>query len=391
MARGRSNSPIAALAPSIQSIPVNDCLIAFGKAAKNATPEQWFEIHQLLVGRLSGGGRYGNEEMQTEEESEKPATLSKEVIELWKPLIARTEPIPKSSSRDYFNSYGAKTLGDASILLLEFSKSPEALYNLYYISQIEESSNAIMEFSRKRITALTSGQEPEPWPSSENVSEERHEEISDKITTLKAEDIIPFSKSLNRDERLALIEIIQALAEEDKTPAGIVELRQTIVSTKPVFDQHHDAEAAAKLGIKEGDKITPEFLTKLSDDLLKDPAANSTTVVMFSNAPMYLGSTLYVMTAKGLDPSKIEASGLEYSAYGFEQHAEPEAIAFISIQSSTDMRVMKDGKPVTLESEESALADFTQALEHKGPTLPNIRISILTRADAEKISNLEEE
>lgn len=382
--RRQRSTPITALAPSIQSIPMEECLIAFGKASKLATPEQWMEMHDVLLGRLNRNHHYVEDDSSEETEKD-TATLPKEVIEIWKPLIARTEPIPQDSAQSYFSRYGAQTLGDASTLLLEFSVSPEMIYGIYSIAQIEESSTAIMDFARKRVTALTSGQEPEPWPNSENVSEERQEEISTKLTTLKADEIIPYAKALNRDERLALMEIIQGLAEENTTPPGLLELRQTIVSTKPVFDKDHDPEAAAKLGIKVGDKLTPEFLTKISDDLLKDPAANSTTTVIFSPAPMSLGSGLYVMTAKDLDQTKIQNSGLYYSAQLFQQHGNPEVISTISIHSSTDIRTLKDGKPITLESDESGLADFTKALETKSPTLPHIRISILTREHAEKI------
>ena len=46
-----------------------------------------------------------------------------------------------------------------------------------------------------------------------------------------------------------------------------------------------------------------------------------------------------------------------------------------------------DGKPVTLETEGSGLTALTEALESDSPALPYIRIIVLSRADAEKITN----
>ncbi len=386
--RGESNSPIAALASSIQSIPINECLIAFGKAAKLATPEQWMEIHQVLLGRISRD-EYSVEDGTPVEPEKNATTLPKEVIELWKPLLARTEPISKNQTSTYFIGYGAKTTGDASTLLLELITSPEMVYGLRSIAEIQESPTAIMEFARKRVNAWTSEQKPEPWPSSEIVSEDRQEEISTKLPTLKSDEIIPYAKSLNLNERLVLMGIIESFSEENSTPPNLLELRQVIVSLKPVFDQNHDAEAAAKLGIKVGDRLTPELITKISDDFLKEPAANSKTTVSFMPAFMNLGVALTVNTVKDLTKPDNEINMISYLAQTFQQHGNPDALSFIQSSNSGDARVIQDGKVVTLESEESALTEFTKELQAKAPYISYVIISILTREDAEKISNQE--
>ena len=108
---------------------------------------------------------------------------------------------------------------------------------------------------------------------------------------------------------------------------------------------------------------------------------------MLLPAPLNLGTALYVTSAKDLDTMKLRNSGVQYAAGLFSQHENPEALSVIAVQNTADLRVIKDGKPVTLESESSGLTTLTEALESKSPALPMIRIIVLTRADAEKIIN----
>ena len=379
-------SPIAALAPAIQGMTLHECLTAFGKAHSSASPEQWMEIHQLLLGRIY----YETRNRGGEEEGEGPKALPEDVLNLWKPFVARTDALPeKGDFPKYARAYGAKTTGDASALIIELATSPQLAYTLNNFAQAEGSPEAVMAFVHKRTAAWSSGEKPEEWPSSESVSEERVEEISTKLAALKADEIIPYAETLPISERFALMDIVGGFDEEESAPEGLRELRNTLVSLKPVFDQDHDAEAAAKLGLAVGEKITPELLTKISDTLLLDAANTTTTTVMFFPAPLNLGTGLYVTTAKDLDPMKVRNSGMNYFTRQFEQHGNPDAMSVIAVNSVADLRVLKDGKPVTIESEGSGLTALTEALESKSPTLPYIRIIVLTRADAEKINNQE--
>jgi len=373
-------SPIAALATAIQGMPLHECLTAFGKARSAASPAQWMEIHQLLLGRIYYETR--------NQDGADTKALPEDVLEIWKPHIARTDELPAEGDFPKFASaYGAKTTGDGSALLIELATSPQLAYTLNYFAQAADSPDAVMAFARKRAEAWSSGAEPEEWPNSESVSEERVAEISEKIAALKADELIPYAMSLPLSERLSLMEIVNEYGEEASLPEGLRELRGTLVSLKPVFAQDHDAEAAAKLGLAAGDKITPELLTKIADALLLDAANTSTTAVMLFPAPLNLGSSLYVTSVKDLDRTKLRSSGIEYTARLFAQHESPEAMCVIAVQNAADIRVLKDGKPVTLETDGSGLTALTEALESKSPTLPYIRIIVLTRADAEKINN----
>jgi hypothetical protein len=393
------NTPIAALGSTVQSIPINECFVAFGKVANQASPEQWMEIHQLLLGRITSElrARYNSMEEDEDEagDDEKApafAALPEEVMSLWKPFMARTEALPTEGQfPTYASAYGAKTIGDATTLLLELAVSPQIVYSLNQFAQLEGSSDAIMDIARKRVAAWSTGETPEPWPDAGNVSNERKEEISAKLAKLRADEIIPFAKSLNRDERLALAYINYQYEDEESVPTALTELRQIIVTTTPVFTADFDADAAAKLGIAQGERITAEFLTKIIRNLLKDPTANSTTTVTFFPAAMNLGSSLFVTTAKDLSPTKTQSSGLAYLASSFQKHEEADALAFIAVGRATDIFTLKDDKAVALETETSGLEEFKKALETKSPSLPYIRISILSRQDAEKIISNQEE
>lgn len=375
-------SPIASLAPAIQSIPLHECLTAFGKTAAAASPSQWMEIHQLLLGRI-----YYETRNNGGEEGDDSKTLPEEILEIWKPLIARTDELPAEGDFPKFaRAYGAKTTGDGSALIVELAADPMLAYTLNQFAEAAGASDAVMDFVRKRVAAWSSGEEPEEWPSSDTVSEDRVEEISAKLAALKAAEIIPYAISLPLDERFALIDIVNGYAEEVSTPSGLMELRDTLVTLKPAFEEGHDSEAAAKLGLAIGDRITPELLTKISDTLLLDAENTSTTSLIFLPAPLSLGTCLHVSTAKDLDPEKLRRSGVGYFLQQFEKHNNPEAMSIIAVQNTADIRVLKDGKPVTIESE-SGLTALKEAQDSKSPALPTIRITVLTRADAEKIIN----
>lgn len=383
---GAKKSPIEALWPAIQGMPLHECLTAFGKAASIATPEQWMEIHLLLRSRIFSD--YRSKSMG--EELKTPPPLPDGVIALWKPLISRTDSLPeKSYFADYTRSYGGTTTGDASALLMELAAGPSTVSAMNNFAVIEGSSSAVMAFIRERNTALAKSETPKPWPSATNISEARTQGISSNLATLKKDEIIPYAKSLSRDERLSLMRIIQSYRMDNPASAGLLELRQTIVNASPIFEIDHDRAAAAKLGIRVGDKITPELITRIADGLLKNAVAGSTTTVTFTPAPMYLGSTFLVTTAKNHDPTRFNRNHLSYVAGRFRQLEGKEPLCYISIdnQDAADIRTLEDGKPVTLESENSALDFLTKSLEAKTATLPVIRITVLTRADAEKINN----
>lgn len=374
-------TPLAALNSTIETIPLEDCLLAFGKAAPLASPEQWMEIHQLLLQRIS-------EESYSENETN--ITFSEDIIQTWRPLVARTENFPeKGYFTTYARGFGAKNTGELSMIMLVLAADPEITYEVGNLIHIESDTAVIMDIFRSRLTAIFSGEDPEPLPSVENVSDERSAEISESLASLSASEIIPFANKLSRDERLFMMSKILEYNQTSSTPQGILDLRTTISSTEPYAASDHDAETAALLGIKPGDKITPDFIESISDRLLKQPETFSTTTVIFYPGAMYLGTALYVTTVKDLDPQRIQSTGLSYMLRGMKQTGDFPAYCNRAIGNNFFVKTIEDGKIVATESKTTLAETLNASLESKKAVLNQIRISILTREDLEKISNQE--
>jgi hypothetical protein len=118
-------------------------------------------------------------------------------------------------------------------LIIELASKPMLAYTLNQFAEAEGSADAVMAFVRKRVAAWSSGEKPEEWPSSDNVSEERVEEISTKLAALKADEIIPYAKSLPVSERYALVDIVSGFDEEETLPEGLRKLRVTLKPSSP--------------------------------------------------------------------------------------------------------------------------------------------------------------
>lgn len=402
---GNANqSPLMALASNLDTIPIHECLSSLGKVANKATPQQWMDIHALIYRRISVEAyshfRQNPVEEGDEESSDSKPTappnftpLPQEIIDLWKSQLSRTDPIQSDHPfTPFLASYGAKNFGDASTLLLDLATCPQATQAINTIASINESSLTIIEISRKRAAAWLEGKEPEPWPDGNAVSEERKKEISDKLNSLKKDEIIPFAKSLVPNERMAFMFILNNYEDVDSIPAGLKELSPTIVSHKPVFATEHDPDAIAKLNIPINERITPELITRISDDLLKDPETYSKTEITFGPAAMSLGTGVTVSTSKTSQADLRDIRMQQQIASSFESHGNPDAISIINVYGASDIRYMKDGKPFTATSEYSN-GSATDALKKvlESNERPYVQIYLLSRKDAEAIISKPEE
>lgn len=380
-------TPLAALHTAIESITLEECLLAFGKAAPLASTDQWMEIHQLLLARI-----YRELENAQQPPPNSTPHHSPAIIQTWKPLLAKTDPLPTDGQfAKYARAYGGETTGDGSAIILELAADPQLAYTFGKYLQIEPAPTALMETIRTRLEASLSGRTPQPWPNPENVSEERSAEISAKLTSLPASEILPYAQSLSRDERLLLMDLITTFNDANPPPPGLLELRSTIVSLQPYAPSDHDQQAAAQLGISVGEKITPELIDSISDRFLLDPATHSTTNLVFYPSAMNLGVTLYLTTAKDLHPEKLHSTRISHLARTMARLELGDSPAFCAqhIGRATDNKLLKNGKPTTLESEDSAIQVLKDALKANTAILPPIRISTLSQADFEKISNQE--
>lgn len=380
-------SPILALATTIQSIPLSECVTEFGKIIPKLTPQQSSEIHALLLRRI-----YAENQNSDGDAEKKPSAPAAEIIQLWKPLIANTAPLDASGEiANFARPYGATTFGEASAIIFEISNDPPLVYALNSFAQLEGDSKAVIKFIKQRTDAYINGTTPPLWPALENVSEERYEELSKKLAELPANEIISFAKALEPSERLAIMDMVENYDDDNPAPAGLLDLKNTIVSLTPISTYGHDADATASLELAVGQKLNADLISKVAENLLKNADKSSTTNITFYPGAIYLGTTIHVSTLKDLDISKIQTSDLSYLPHMFEEYPDHKAIVVVNSEEITDFLGLEKGKLVSINSEERGIENFTKALEQKSAIIPYLSISILSAKDAAKINKLEEE
>src|SRR5690606_7834312 len=168
---------------------------------------------QLQINRIYRDHRRGSKP--------EPVTLPPEVIESWRPLVAKSETLPeKHEFSGWVAGYGGTTLGDAAALVIETAAHPASGENYTPFAQICEVPETTASFVRKRVEAWMSGKEPPAWPGAEKVEAARREEILAKLGNLSAAGLPAFIKTLNLDERFALAEVVAGFDDDTPAPDG---------------------------------------------------------------------------------------------------------------------------------------------------------------------------
>ncbi len=391
-------SPILALAPTIQSLPLAECMTELGKAASKATPEQWLDINLILFQRIY----YENRNLD-EDADFSTAIPSPEILEIWKPLMAIKVPLPETSRvYKFIRPYGATTLGDAAAFTLELSNNPTLTNSLNNFAQLEGDGTAVLNFIKQRIVAYLTKATPEPWPSEIEIPEAKYEEIRKKLAELPTNEIIPYAKSLPLADRRALMEIVQGYDDEETpAPPSLIDLKNTITSLTPVFHVGHDEKIPASLDIKLNQKITSDSISQIAKKLLEKPEEYSTTTVTFYPAACSLGVTAYAESNKDFEKVKGKSSNLSYQASLFNKDLNYKAIVIINGLGVNDVLGLKDGKLISVSSELSEdsplraeispLENLDEMLKSKTATFSYVNLTILTADHAAKIRKLEEE
>lgn len=390
----RPNSAVNSLASAMAGVSIPDCLKAVAAYAPKAAAEQWLNLHQVLLNRIYRDQRRGTGVMP-------PVVLSADVLELWRPLLAKNDPLPdKHVFTPWVKGYGGATLGDATALMLETAAFPSSGQLYTPFARICDAPETTSSFVKRRVSAWIEGKEPPPWPDAEKVEEARREEITTKVGSLAADDIRPFAKTLNLDERLALSEWIESFDDETPAPAGLLALRDTVVDLKPYNPtMAHDPALLEKLGIAPGFKLDPEALRKLAERLALEAKDFSGTAVSLYQAPINLG--LLASASRKSDKAEIAEVANDYylqrQAQWFQRFKDAEVLAMIAFEGQADFWTVKDGKVQPLSSEDSedaegsAIRALKELRESKSMSVGYIVISVLTRADAERLTADDEE
>ncbi|MCW1924579.1 hypothetical protein OKA05_18590 [Luteolibacter arcticus] len=377
----RSESPMAALASAMSSVPVPDCLKAIAAAAPRATPEQWLDLHQALLSRAYRDRR-GTRSLE-------PVKLPAELIDGWRPLLAKGDELPpKHQFTSWVKGYGGSTLGEASMLVLEVAAFPASGERFNEYLRICDPPDSTATFVTSRVHAWIDGKEPPAWPDAEKVPEARQEEITTKLGSLPAAEIRPFVKALDLSERLAVAEWVSGFDEETPPPPGLLDLRDQVVELRPFnLGFPHDPAILAEFGIQAGYKVEAGALVKLAEKLATDAKARSGTAVSFYQAPMGLG--MFASAARKNDETSFASDYyLQRQAHWFQRFEDADALAMVANEQFVDFWTVKDGKaePVPQEdADSSAIESLKTHFASKSMDAPYIMISVLTREDAEKL------
>jgi hypothetical protein len=386
----RGQSPgMASLASAMNGVEIADCLKAVAAAAPKATPDQWLDLHQVMLGRVYRGSRgFGDERPPV------PAKLPSEVIEAWRPLLTKSDPLPpKHSFTSWVKGYGGSTLGDATVLMLEAAAYPGSgdSYNDYL--RLSDPPDSTLVFVKKRVTAWIDGKEPPEWPDGKKVPEARREEITKKLGSLPSAEIPAFAKTLDLSERLAVATWVSGFNDEAPPPSGLLGVRDQVVELRP-FNPGlpHDPAMLAELGIATGNKLEAGTIVKLVEKLAAEGKDRSGTTVSFFSTPMSLG--LFATAARKNDATSFASDYyLQRHAQWFQRFGDADVLAMVSNQQFADFWTVKEGKAEPIPQDDpdsSAIEALKKHFASKTMATPYIMVSVLTREDAERLTRPEE-
>ncbi|WP_367874701.1 hypothetical protein [Luteolibacter sp. Populi] len=381
------------LAAALASTPVPKCLHLVAEPAAKATPEVLMQLLQVIVQRTFQNRR---EHKVNEEPAEK---LPGEVIALWRPLIERAEQLPEIDPKNaYFPSwtrgYGGKTCGDAVAMALELSTYPGSGPALNQYADINGGAfNTVLPFVRSRVEAWTAGKTAPAWPDAAKVGVERKKEIAAKLAELPSGELAAFAQGLPPDERMALAEIVRGYTAENPAPPGVLELRLKVTGRRAYnFQMDHDNAILDQFGISEGYIVSADKIAELGERLAREAKERSGTQLAFFSGPMGLGAIACAQRAADPRKATVRGNPSQLPRY-FEQYGNPEALVMLSSSLGYEFWSLKEG---TVKKEESSgnragLERLKTGFEEKFGVLPYLSIQVLTREDADKTNNPEEE
>ena len=371
-----------ALGEPLQAAPVAELLELVAEIAPDADPAGRLELYQVLVWRTYRDG----------DSESAPMKIEAALAANWRKLLADAAPLDESDpASTWFTSSGCSTHGQAASMSLELAADPASSGALRSLFQVLDDPAQVAPLLTRRATARLDGSELPTLPDAAKVPADRLREITDKIAALPGPEVPPFIRTLNLDERAAWAAHLEKLLAEDEPtlPASLLDLRNLVTrSGGPA----HDAALLEKTGIRDGFRITPESLTALATALLAKPDDFSGVTIRLAAAPLGLGLAAQA-SLRGPKSPPARMHGL--LATRFQQApAETDAMLVIyladeetpglTLWSSTKGRTTRD---TAEDVPQDALELLAELLASSDPTIGALEISLLTRADAEKLSN----
>ena len=367
------------LGEAFQSAPVAELLDLVAEIAPDADAAGRLELYQVLVWRA-----YREED---DDKASAPIPIAPPLAANWRKLLVD----PSALAEGWFSSSGCTTHGHAAAMALELAVDPSASDSLRLLFQVLDDPAQVAPLITRRATARLDGTEIPALPDAAKVSAERIREIVAKVATFSGPEVVFYIRALNLDERAAWAAHLEKLLAEDEPalPTSLLDLRGFVTRTG---GPGHDAALLEKTGISDGSSITPKSLTTLANTMLAKPEEFSGITLRLGPAPLGLG---LIAHAGMRDPKSQPTRMLGFLASRFQQApAETDAMLVIyfdqddpfglslwsSTKGRTNRETVDDGPPDALDQ----LTEHLASTSHRPITL---EISLLTRADAEKLSN----
>lgn len=369
---------LASLAGSLEDVAMKELLDHFPGAISEARPAVKTALLNALATRTNNS------------DDEDRAPMSADAAERWRPLVESGDALERLGGNQWFANYHCATLGSAAALTLEFVHNPDAYRLTNNAVAVLDTPEDVPDLLRRRALARLDGETPPPFPSTDNLPEERREEIRNLAGDTEAAALPDAVRALDPDERSAWIAWWTELAENGgELPESLLALRTRITEhLEPPPNVVVDHDLLESLDLAPGDELEAAKIEEVKDYLIGLEDTRKGTFVMLAPSPLGLG--LHATAFHFEDDVESPSHQLHRSfGYAFENaEGEPDAISFVSLQTTTQtfgFWSRTGDETAFLELQTSAAPDFEDAfetfLQQKSPALPTFIAAALTRED----------
>ncbi|MFT6180188.1 MAG: hypothetical protein ACI8UZ_003446 [Akkermansiaceae bacterium] len=167
-----------------------------------------------------------SEEGELRDSQKELRELASTHLETWKTFLIRKDSLTIDAKS--LVSFGSPpTEAHYAAMVMNGLHYPETFEQLRGVNSVASSDEA-WELLLARMEKFSKTGQPPVFPAAKNVPEERQHAILTKAKELPTAEIIPYRKSLNLSERLAMVDLIQGLEEVPENIAALARVCQKI-------------------------------------------------------------------------------------------------------------------------------------------------------------------
>lgn len=343
----------------------------------------------------------GNEG-EAEETEPAARTLTASELRVWKKFAGDAKEV--DTAMGFLFGSGKASVAELAAVALEYSVAPVEFENIMRMSGVigRETKDIVVE----RATARLAGNPVPPLPDASEVSTERLAEIVSAAGAKRAEEIHVYLSSLSQDERAAWAEWL-ADPDEPPVPPSVSEAQTLVVRrrSEPIWGGLRDTPDAG--GVDVGFRVSKAGFEDWLQSTAAGVAERSRNFVLVMPADFGPGlsvtAVVWPMPAARAD-DEDEGSGdgdddpgsrtrMIFSELTDRITAEDAAGAIVVQAGLADTSaqarwLVRDGKAVADDEDRFDSAAVLELLDMAGksPGAPRMQVRILSRADADKLS-----